>query len=133
MGATSPWLSQVRTVAAEMPRTTEVLVGVSDMARVMADSDLAIGAAGSTSWERCCLGLPSIVLILADNQRFISSQLDQAGAAVALQLSVDGLGALHRPIEEYSKSENLARMSAAASKVCDGLGTQRIGNQLYEQ
>jgi UDP-2,4-diacetamido-2,4,6-trideoxy-beta-L-altropyranose hydrolase len=133
MGGTSPWLSQVRAVASEMPRPTEVLVGVSDMARVMAESDLAIGAAGSTSWERCCLGLPSIVLVLADNQRFISSQLDRAGAANALHLSVDGLGALHRLIDEYSKPENLARMSAAAANVCDGLGAQRIGNKLYEQ
>jgi len=35
----------------------------------MADSDLAIGAAGSTSWERCCLGLPTLLIVLAENQR----------------------------------------------------------------
>ncbi len=133
MGAAAPWLAQVQAQAALMPWPTEVLVNIDDMAQRMADSDLAIGAAGSTSWERCCLGLPSIVLVLADNQRFISFQLDRAGAASALHLSVDWLGTLHQLIGQYFKPENLAQMSAAAAKVCDGLGAQRIGNKLYEQ
>jgi UDP-2,4-diacetamido-2,4,6-trideoxy-beta-L-altropyranose hydrolase len=55
MGPHAPWLSQVRTQAAQMPWHTDVLVNAEDMARLMSDSDLAIGAAGTTSWERCCL------------------------------------------------------------------------------
>ena len=58
MGLTAPWLQNVRELAAQMPWPTEVVISVGDMARRMADSDLAIGAAGSTSWERCCLHLP---------------------------------------------------------------------------
>ncbi|MFH0934731.1 MAG: UDP-2,4-diacetamido-2,4,6-trideoxy-beta-L-altropyranose hydrolase, partial [Pseudomonadota bacterium] len=69
MGPHAPWLAQVRERAANMPWPTMVLVNISDMARLMADSDLAIGAAGCTSWERCCLGLPSLMMVLADNQR----------------------------------------------------------------
>src|SRR5690606_15243077 len=56
MGATAPWLAEVRQLAEQLPWSTSVRVGVSDMAQLMADSDLAIGAAGATSWERCCLG-----------------------------------------------------------------------------
>src|SRR5690606_16519294 len=55
LGATAPWLDQVRSLAEQMPWHTEVRVNVGNMAQCMADSDLAIGAAGSTSWERCCL------------------------------------------------------------------------------
>ncbi len=43
------------------------------MAQLMADSDLAIGAAGATSWERCCLGLPTVMVVLADNQRYAAA------------------------------------------------------------
>ncbi|MFP3733021.1 glycosyltransferase, partial [Bacillus sp. SIMBA_006] len=74
----------VKTSAAELPWPTEVVVSVSDMARRMAEADLAIGAAGSTSWERCCLGLPTLMLILAENQEGIARALDAAGAAICL-------------------------------------------------
>ena len=42
---------------------------VTAMAKLMAEADLAIGAGGTTTWERCCLGLPAVLLIVADNQR----------------------------------------------------------------
>lgn len=81
MGPTAPWLDHVRAAAANMPQPIRVLVNVRDMARLMADTDLAIGAAGTTSWERCCLGVPSLVLAIADNQRPIAEALDAAGVA----------------------------------------------------
>lgn len=84
MGATAPWIDQVKMLALEMPWVTEVLVGISDMAQKMADSDLAIGAAGSTSWERCCLGLPTLMVVLADNQISIANELSKFGAAFIL-------------------------------------------------
>ncbi len=56
MGPHAPWLERVQLLAAQMPLSTDVKVNVHNMAQLMADSDLAIGAAGSTSWERCCLG-----------------------------------------------------------------------------
>lgn len=49
------------------------------LAHLMDQADLAIGASGATSWERCCLGLPSLVITLADNQRPIAHELDQRG------------------------------------------------------
>ena len=58
-----------------MPWRTDVRVNVSDMASLMADTDLAIGAAGSTSWERCCLGLPVLMVVLAENQREAAASL----------------------------------------------------------
>ncbi|HEX5737207.1 MAG TPA: UDP-2,4-diacetamido-2,4,6-trideoxy-beta-L-altropyranose hydrolase, partial [Hydrogenophaga sp.] len=65
MGSTAPWLEDVRSQAQGMSWPTQVLAGIRDMAQVMANCDLAIGAAGSTSWERCCLGVPTIMLVLA--------------------------------------------------------------------
>jgi len=68
MGSQAPWLQDVKAIAASMPQTTEVRVDVKDMASLMAQSDLAIGAAGGTAWERACLGLPALMFVLADNQ-----------------------------------------------------------------
>ena len=85
MGPHAPWLAQVQTQAAQMPSPTEVRVGVDNMAQLMAESDLAIGAAGSTSWERCCLGVPTIQVVLAQNQVAIAQALSQADAALMLQ------------------------------------------------
>jgi len=48
-GANSPLVAKRAEFAAQMPCSTEVLVNVKDMAQQMASSDLAIGAAGSTS------------------------------------------------------------------------------------
>ncbi|WP_284893678.1 UDP-2,4-diacetamido-2,4,6-trideoxy-beta-L-altropyranose hydrolase [Cobetia amphilecti] len=84
MGATAPWLREVKARARELPWFTEVVVNVSDMARRMAEADLAIGAAGSTSWERCCLGLPTLMLVLAENQKNVAMMLDSLGAAKLL-------------------------------------------------
>lgn len=75
MGINAPWIDVVKQQAAQMNWHTDVRVGVQNMAQVIADSDLCIGAAGSTTWERCCLGLPTIMLVLAENQYKIATEL----------------------------------------------------------
>ena len=49
------------------------------LAPLMAQADLAIGAGGTTSWERLCLGLPSLVVTMADNQRAVTAELNRRG------------------------------------------------------
>ena len=58
----------------------ELHIDPPDMARLMANADVAIGGGGTTSWERCCLGLPTVLVVLADNQRLIASKLGKVGA-----------------------------------------------------
>lgn len=124
MGATAPRLGEVRQQAQDMPWPTRVLFGVSDMARLMADSDLAIGAAGATSWERCCLGVPTIMLVLAENQRKIAGVLSEAGAAHLHDASTLKSQPLITP--EYLEPLSLAAMSAAAAAITDGLGVTQV-------
>ncbi|WP_223161898.1 UDP-2,4-diacetamido-2,4,6-trideoxy-beta-L-altropyranose hydrolase [Salinicola endophyticus] len=135
MGATAPWTDEVSRLAQSLEQPTEVVTNVSDMARRMAEADLAIGAAGSTSWERCCLGLPSILLVIAENQRFISAMLDRSGAAVAIRMQ-DGHGEtqLNDVIRRcLSVPEYLAEMSEKAASIGDGLGAQRLGKLMHEK
>ena len=85
MGGNAPHLKEVQKQAAKMPFRTEVKIGVNNMAELMAKADLAIGATGSTSWERCCLGLPTIQLIISENQRQIAEALDKIKAIKLLE------------------------------------------------
>ena len=98
----------------------------------MCDADLAIGAAGTTSWERCCLGLPALQFVLAENQRPIAKALSQAGAA--LQLKSDALGgSLHQVMDQLAyEPALLVRMSAAAAQVTDGQGAERVTQVIME-
>lgn len=114
------------------PSALHVDPAVQTMIKVMAAADLAIGAGGISAWERCCLGLPSIVLVLADNQRDNASALAAAGAAEIVvatptQLGAqlpDVLNALHR------SPERLLAMSLNAGRLCDGQGTHRVAEIL---
>jgi UDP-2,4-diacetamido-2,4,6-trideoxy-beta-L-altropyranose hydrolase len=127
MGATAPWLEAVKTQAQDLTWTTRVLVGVSNMAQLMADSDLAIGAAGATSFERCCLGLPSIMLILADNQRDIGHALQTAGAAQLIEpaMGLESEFAKHLlPLLE--DKSRLQQMHHSASEVTQGSGASHV-------
>ena len=124
MGSAAPWLAQVQSQAAAMPRTTRVLVAVDNMAQLMAESDLCIGAAGSTSWERCCLGLPAIQCVLATNQKEINSALELAGAVLTVELAKlrDALPIL---IDQLTRADVLKQLSRSASGICDGLGANK--------
>lgn len=126
MGLTAPWLQNVRELAAQMPWPTEVVVNVSDMARRMADSDLAIGAAGSTSWERCCLGLPTLMVVLAENQRPGAQALEAACAARLIGVVSDIATQLPLAVLDLIDSECRRHMSLAASAITDGQGVSRI-------
>ena len=61
----------------------------NQMAQLMNWADLAIGAGGSSALERCFLGLPSLVVTIADNQRHVTEQLAAAGVVIKLGASED--------------------------------------------
>ena len=126
MGLTAPWLQDVRELAAQIPWSTDVVVNVSNMARLMADSDLAIGAAGSTSWERCCLGLPTLMVVLAANQQASAQALKNTNAVYLI--GGEGDIATHLPLalKKQNISDCQSRMSLAASAISDGQGVEKI-------
>jgi UDP-2,4-diacetamido-2,4,6-trideoxy-beta-L-altropyranose hydrolase len=127
MGLTAPWLQNVQELAAQMPWPTEVVVNVSDMAQRMADSDLAIGAAGSTAWERCCLGLPTLMVVLAANQQEAAKHLQKSGAAQCLELNGSLPQHLHDQLNcLIDQPKLLNEMSTCASAVTDGMGVEHV-------
>lgn len=130
MGLHAPWLQEVQVQAARMSVPTLVRVGVDDMARLMTASDLAIGAGGGTSWERCCLGLPSFVLCLAQNQLEIAATLQRSGAAIATTSAGETTQFLVKQIATDNIASFLARTSEAAACITDGLGADRACDRM---
>lgn len=132
MGAGAPALERVRALAQTMPWPTEVAVDVDDMADRMAAADLAIGAGGGTTWERCCLGLPSIIVETAENQSGIAEAMSRAGAGLAPgALNAPGFArALAEAVAEATDPERLEALSKAAAGICDGEGCEKVAAQL---
>lgn len=126
MGPHAPWADQVRGKAEKMPWTTTVLVNVQDMARLMAASDLAIGAAGISAWERCCLGLPTLTIVLADNQRKGAAALEARGAAILVGEPDQLAQGLPGKIAYLSDLQKLQVMQQACSLLTDGAGASRL-------
>jgi UDP-2,4-diacetamido-2,4,6-trideoxy-beta-L-altropyranose hydrolase len=97
------------------------------LARLMLKADLAIGAGGTTSWERCCLGLPSVIITLAENQKPIAAALDRQGFARWLghQDSVSE-STLTAALENVLENERAADWSHCCMELVDGKGAARV-------
>lgn len=132
MGATAPYIDSVRKVASELPWQTDIIVNAENMAELMANADLAIGASGSTTWERCCLGLPSIQLVIADNQANIASYLQ--AQKVAFIIHRDSIRSQLTQIIKtlVQHPQHLSEVSYKCSTITDGLGTEKVRKLLTE-
>jgi len=103
-----------------------------DMAKLVAWGDLAVSSGGSTCWELAFMGLPSGVVVLAENQAPVAAYLEERGAAINLgwHFSLD-TGALARAIDRLRRDRSLrARMSEQGRQVVDGKGSQWVTRAL---
>ncbi len=128
MGPSAPGLQVVRSLVDSSGSHFELSVGTESMAELMTKADLAFGAAGSTAWERCCLGLPSIMIQIAENQEPIAKGLHSAGAAISIGKADEvGSGDVVRILESLCLNPHrLGELSQNAAGICDGLGASRV-------
>lgn len=83
IGQTNPHQAVLRQEVSQLPGCT-LHVQTQHMAELVCAADMAVGASGSSTWERCSLGLPTLALVLADNQREAAGELGVAGIIVNL-------------------------------------------------
>lgn len=104
----------------------------ADTAALMADCHMAIGAGGSSTWERAVLGLPSVSVIVADNQRALARSLAAAGAQLTLDAADPGFdAALAHVARALAADETLRRGLAKRSRaLCDGQGAPRVAEAI---
>ncbi len=127
VGAANPHRAGIEAQVARRPHTT-LYTARPHLADLMAQADLALGAGGATSWERLCLGLPTLVVSVADNQIPACSALHEDGLVEylgpCLAVGPDTLGtALSRLLKAPAR---LAEMSVRGQTLVDGMGTLRI-------
>lgn len=103
------------------------------LADLMDQADLAIGAAGTTTWERMCIGLPSLVVSIAANQRPAAEALAQAGLIRYLGRAEDvGVAELTTALERVIDGlEDLFQQSLHCALTVDGLGARRVVECMY--
>jgi UDP-2,4-diacetamido-2,4,6-trideoxy-beta-L-altropyranose hydrolase len=127
LGAAAPSLPGLTRVARNDPRLM-LHVDTPHMARLTAEADIGVGAAGSSTWERCVLGLPSLMVVLADNQRAAAQAVAEREAALVVDLAQpDFEAAFDRALLRLLRDADLRReLAAASAEVCDGLGAGRV-------
>ncbi len=131
IGRNNPHREQVKALCGKQQGVT-LHIQAENIAELMAQADLAIGAAGVSTWERCCLGLPAIVIVVADNQAGIAQEADQRGAISNLGKS-DQVSTADISSELASLCVNhrsIAAMSESAMRLVDGKGLIRVACEL---
>lgn len=130
LSSAAPHLERVRAACAAAPFPARLHVDVRDMAALQAGARLAVGAPGGSALERCVLGLPSLLVVTADNQLTNARALTDAGAARLLgradALTAEAVAAAVQALDEAA----LSAMRQAALALCDGRGRGRVLNVL---
>ncbi|MFJ8234648.1 UDP-2,4-diacetamido-2,4,6-trideoxy-beta-L-altropyranose hydrolase [Ureibacillus sp. NPDC094379] len=118
VGAANPQRRKIEYICSKSSNIT-FHCQVSNMAELMMNADLSIGAGGSTTWERCFLQLPSIIIIVAENQREIAHAVARKGASICIGESSHITN--HHIQEEFfnilDSSEKIVKMSSKCSLI----------------
>ncbi len=85
LGSLAPHYNKLKEQACQAEGNIRILQNVSNMADLLADTDIAVGAGGMSAWERTHMGVPSYVVLLAENQRKNASELEKSGAAIVVE------------------------------------------------
>ena len=105
----------------------QLFVSPSNYARLVQECQFVIGAAGSSSWERCCLGKATALCIFAENQRSICESLAAAGAAMAVyDYRLDDRSSDFLPNMQSFLAADKLQMESVARSLVDGRGASRI-------
>lgn len=130
VGNQHPALAQLQAQCARLPHAL-CHVQTQDMARLCAAADMAIGAGGGATWERCAVGLPALVVVLAANQRSIVHHGARAGLLYACDNDAPDAAALEIHIRALLGSSGLRNhLSRSALAAVDGRGTLRVARKM---
>lgn len=116
---------------ARSPGSIELVIGSQDMSRLIAWADIAVSAAGSTCWEFCGLGLPSILIDIAENQRNVAKSLSEGGAAVHVPQEDASSRRIAEEMEALIHSQSRREAMARRGRdLVDGRGAYRVTSAL---
>jgi len=128
VGPANPNINSLEKELHNSPHAFGLLFSASNMPELMAWADIAISAGGSTCWEMAFMGLPSLIITLADNQAGIAEGLGKAGAGIDLgwheNISVKQcIQALKEILQDKNKR---SRLSEQGQRLVNGKGKQKV-------
>lgn len=132
VGASNPHLEVLKEAVQSSRHSIRLEQNVTNMPELMTWADIAIAAGGSTNWELTFMGLPSLIISLADNQREISAKLNQQNIVDHLgwhqQVTSDQINrAVQDLIGDRTRREE---MSKKGQKFVDGHGAMRVVSKM---
>lgn len=100
-----------------------------DLATFFARHDIQVGAGGGASWERCCIGVPTLLVIVAENQLAVAPQLAAEGIVALAEAPMRAMlvAALEELLQNPDKRRELARKSG---ELVDGRGAARVAREV---
>jgi len=125
LSSKAPFLSNIIRLFKNQRINGKILVDSGDVAKFMLAADFAIGGSGSSSWERCCMGLPSIQVLQEENQNLVATNL-YSDNCIKILRNYEQLSDLVRNIHDWGYE-----VSKNASKVTDGLGATRVIKEIF--
>ncbi len=104
-------------------------VDTEEVALIMYQSDFTIGSLGGSSWERCCLGLPSLTVMAAGNQQCIAEVLAVSGATKRIEFDVmaESINSIFENSNDFSWWHEMSKKSFS---ICDGEGISNIISEI---
>lgn len=103
------------------------------IAELITRSDFAIGASGSTTWERCCLGLPSLAIPIAENQKAIAIGAKILKVHDLLEIETDVETEIYTRLMQLKNQQNyVSQLSINGMDLVDGLGVNRVIERLHQ-
>ena len=134
LGDTAPHINEIKSFVSDTSYIN-LHIGLPSLAKLTAVCDLEIGACGVHSWERACLGLPALVIPVANNQTQLMSDLVSIGVVKAVRHSNKGEymkslpGLINDLIQDQS---HLSSMSRKGFDLVDGYGSDRVITRLLD-
>lgn len=125
---------EINNIASSLPNAS-LHYSPQTLANLLSTADLAIGASGSSVYERMCLYVPSICFITAPNQADVAYTLRNDNLISLIEPSMYTLKNLptivRHYVHRYMSPEFLFRSSRSLSHICDGNGSGRIMSKVF--
>lgn len=135
LSSSAPFVDAIRQRISQEDFPLEVATDVVDMGAEILAADVAIGASGTSTWERATLGLPTITVVTADNQKKIATELADS-EAIYYAGSIEKLTAadLARAVTVlWTEPGRRQRLSENSMRICDGFGVARVVEEIVAQ
>ena len=135
VGASNPHFQELQSIAHNSQFAIRLAQDVTNMSELMVWADVAVSAGGSTSWELAFMGLPSVVLVLAENQQGIAAGLGEAGVVLNLGWYTEAsIAQVANTLTGLLEDRGLRRqMSQRGRELVDGKGSERVVKFLQAQ